>query len=76
MIVTRLFTLSLVILLAVHSSLINSAITNTRQPVVEEQLPRRNAVGNPAGLECKNRDLKGIIEQVFVFNFKLAFSII
>ena len=74
MIVTRLFTYSLVILLAVHSSLINAAITHTLQPVVDEKLPRANAVGDSAGPECKNRDLKGIIEQVFVFNFKLTFS--
>ena len=74
MIVTRLFTYFLVILLAVHSSLINAAITNTRQPVVDEQLLRATVVGDPAGPECKNRDLKGIIEQVFVFNLKLTFS--
>ena len=67
MIVTRLFTYFLVILLVVHSSLINTAITNTRQPVVDEQLPRTDAVGDPSGSECKNRDLKGIIEQVFAF---------
>ena len=73
MIATRLFTYSLVILLAVHSSLINAAITNTLQTAVDEQLPGTNAVGDPAGPECKNRDLKRIIEQVFVFNFKLTF---
>ena len=69
-VVTRLFTYSLVILLVVNNPL-NAAITN----IVDEQLPRANAVGDySAGPECKNRDLKGIIEQVFVFDFELTFS--